>query len=244
MNVNTQIDRFDEFGYAVIENLLSTEEARALYDAFDAFPPASASGGPAKHNERVLLQDRRLFDAIVRPELLDVVRQVIGDDMQLIAFDSLDTPPRSGRDRNWHADIAFWTDSVLTANVAIYLQDMTAETGPLLVIPGSHERQRQPTKDEQFSELEGELPVELEAGSAVIFNAQIWHSGGRNDSDRPRRAIFPYFGHYWIKRMDEFYKRPLPQYILDNDDPLVRQLFGLGLTIESVHGVYDETTYG
>ena len=50
----------------------------------------------------------------------------------------------------------------------------------------------------------------VRAGGAVLFNAQLWHSGGRNDTDRPRRAIFPYFGHYWIKRMDEFYRRPLP----------------------------------
>jgi ectoine hydroxylase-related dioxygenase (phytanoyl-CoA dioxygenase family) len=92
--------------------------------------------------------------------------------------------------------------------------------------------------------VDGEAAVRVRRGTAVVFNAQLWHSGGRNDSDRPRRALFPYFGHYWIKRMDEFYRRPLPDYVVNHQDPLVRQLFGLGLTTESVHGVYDETTYG
>ena len=61
--------------------------------------------------------------------------------------------------------------------------------------------------------------------------------------DQPRRAIFPYFGHYWIKRMDEFYRRPLPEYIVAHDDPLVRQLFGRGIAVASVHGGYDALSY-
>ena len=81
------------------------------------------------------------------------------------------------------------------------------------------------------------------AGGAVLFNAQLWHFGGRNDTDQPRRAIFPYFGHYWIKRMDEFYRRPLPEYIVAHDDPLVRQLFGRGIAVASVHGGYDAVSY-
>jgi ectoine hydroxylase-related dioxygenase (phytanoyl-CoA dioxygenase family) len=128
--------------------------------------------------------------------------------------------------------------------VAIYLQDMTPETGPLLVVPGSHRWRREPSAEEEQAEIEGEIPVAVDAGTAVVFNAQLWHSGGRNESDRPRRAVFPYFGHYWIKRMDEFYRRPLPDYVLEHDDPLVRQLFGLGLATASVHGGYDDESYG
>ncbi len=81
------------------------------------------------------------------------------------------------------------------------------------------------------------------AAVAGSFNAQLWHSGGRNDTDRPRRAIFPYFGHYWIKRMDEFNRRPLPGYIVKHEDPLVRQLFGLGIAVASAHGGYDAVSY-
>jgi hypothetical protein len=43
--------------------------------------------------------------------------------------------------------------------------------------------------------------------------------------------------------MDEFYRQPLPDYILEHEDPLIQQLFGRGLTIESVHGEYDENSY-
>jgi ectoine hydroxylase-related dioxygenase (phytanoyl-CoA dioxygenase family) len=244
MPVNTDIDQFDDVGYVVLPDLLSSEEADELYGAFEDLPPAPRHGPIAKHNERTLLRDGRFFDAITKSELLEAVREIVGDDLQLLALDALETAPHSGRDRNWHADMAFWSDALLTANVAIYLQDMTGDAGPLLVIPGSHRWRRTPEPDEEHAQVDGEVAVRVRRGTAVVFNAQLWHSGGRNDSDRPRRALFPYFGHYWIKRMDEFYRRPLPDYVVNHQDPLVRQLFGLGLTTESVHGVYDETTYG
>jgi hypothetical protein len=48
-----------------------------------------------------------------------------------------------------------------------------------------------------------------------------------------------------MKRMDEFDGTPLPAYITQSEDPLVRQLFGLGLIGTSVHGAaYDARFYG
>jgi hypothetical protein len=43
--------------------------------------------------------------------------------------------------------------------------------------------------------------------------------------------VFAYFGHYWMKRMDEYYRTPLSDRILESDDALIRQLFGLELTL-------------
>jgi hypothetical protein len=43
--------------------------------------------------------------------------------------------------------------------------------------------------------------------------------------------------------MDEFYRRPRPDFIVEHDDPLVRQLFGLGIAVSSVHGGYDAVSY-
>jgi ectoine hydroxylase-related dioxygenase (phytanoyl-CoA dioxygenase family) len=245
MTLNTDAARFAEDGYIVLPEVLDADEARALYAAFDALPGAGRRpSGIAKWNERVLLRDRRFFDAITRPRLLEAITATLGDDLQLLALDALETPAGSGRARAWHPDFAFWSDALLTVNCAIYLQDMTPEAGPLHVIPGSHRWRREPSAEEETSALDGEVAVEVEAGTAVVFNAMLWHSGGRNETARPRRAVFPYFGHYWIKRMDDFYRDPLPDYVLHHEDPVVRQLFGLELAVASVHGGYDARSYG
>jgi ectoine hydroxylase-related dioxygenase (phytanoyl-CoA dioxygenase family) len=248
MSVNLDVASFDDVGYVVVPDVLGADEAADLHAAIGALSSpvdGDPSGPTRKLNERTLLEDRRFFDAMTRPRLLDVVREVLGEDLQLLCLDVLDTPPHAGARRAWHADFAFPTDAVLTVNVGLYLQDMSDEAGPLYVVPGSHRRAGGPTDDQVGEEMADEVAVHVRAGTAVVFNSLLWHTGSRNESDRPRRAIFPYFGHYWIKRMDEFYRTPLPAYVSESDDPLVRQLFGLGLIGTSVHGEgYDADAYG
>ncbi len=234
MQLNEDLHRFGELGYAVIPNLLTCQEAQALHAAFDSFPPVRRirGGAIARHNERTLLSDERFFEALMKPALIESVLCILGDELQLIAYDSADTLPHSGTHRNWHADMSFWTDAVLTVNVGIYLQDMTPEMGPLALLPGSHRWRRNPTEEEAALEYAGEIEGRVPAGTAIMFDAKLWHSAGHNDSERHRRALFPYFGHYWMKRAAELYPRelpPLPKYITERPDPLTRQLFGLGL---------------
>jgi ectoine hydroxylase-related dioxygenase (phytanoyl-CoA dioxygenase family) len=104
---------------------------------------------------------------------------------------------------------------------------MADERGPLYVVPGSHLWNREPSAAEVEAELPGEVKLSLVRGSAVLFHGRLWHTGSRNASAVPRRAIFPYFGLKWIKRMDDFYRSPLPESILGSDDPVLRRLFGL-----------------
>jgi len=244
MDIKELVDQFNDRGYVIIPELLTTSEATELHGALEELaPPHDPAKAIVKHTERALLPNVSFFGVLTKDRLLEVVQGVIGDDFQLLAYDALDTKPNSGLERNWHTDVQFWSDTTLTANVAIYLQDMTPDEGPLLVIPGSHRRGRGPRDDERLAKSAEEVPVSVAAGSAVVFDAQLWHSGGRNASPRPRRVIFPYFGHYWIKRMDEFYRTPLPDYILEHEDPVVQQLFGRRLRGQSVYGGYDENSY-
>lgn len=247
-SLNTDLDRFSDVGYVVIPDLLDSATLSGLHEAFDGLEGGAVTSGGAitKYHERNLLQDERFFDVLTQPRLLEAARSCIGDDVQLLAYDALETRPGMGAFRSWHADFDFFSDPLVTANSAIYLQDMVPERGPLLVIPGSHRWGRQPTAEESGQAHPDEVLVEVPAGTGAIFDAQLWHSGGRNESGQPRRALFPYFGHYWIKRMDDFYKTPLPHYILESDDPAVRQLFGFELAPDapSPHGGYTAATYG
>jgi hypothetical protein len=70
MNINAQVERFDEVGYVVVAELLTRHEADQLYMAFEELPSAytvttlvmGAADAPdggrpiTRRNERVLLQ--------------------------------------------------------------------------------------------------------------------------------------------------------------------------------------------
>ncbi|MBV9947300.1 MAG: phytanoyl-CoA dioxygenase family protein, partial [Myxococcales bacterium] len=71
------------------------------------------------------------------------------------------------------------------------LDDFTAENGATRVVPGTHLLVRpigralgQPTAHHP-----AERVVTGRAGSLLVFNGHLWHSGTRNESRGPRRAV-------------------------------------------------------
>jgi ectoine hydroxylase-related dioxygenase (phytanoyl-CoA dioxygenase family) len=234
MTYNESPSEFSTHGYVVLEHLISPDEADELYAAFADLPlggsPSAVPGAPPgrrQANERALVRDPRFVEVVREPRLLEAVEAALGDDFHLLAYEAIEIPPGGGKDRDWHSDFHFATEAPLVVNTAIYLQDMADAFGPLYVVPESHRWNREPTPDEVESPVPGEVKMSIPRGSAVVFHGRLWHTGSRNAMDAPRRAIFPYFGQRWIKRMDDFYRSPLPDEIATSDDPVLRRLFGL-----------------
>jgi len=71
------------------------------------------------------------------------------------------------------------------------LDDFSAENGATRVVPGSHLIVRPLAKDyaQPLAHHPDEKVVIGRAGDVLIFNAYLWHSGRRNESQGPRRAV-------------------------------------------------------
>lgn len=233
--LNTSGSNFPDVGYVVIPNLLTRAEAHALYEDFSELSLRSsvpdvpgAPSGRRHANERRLVCHERFREPLVRPALTDAVSAALATaDWHLLAYEATEIAPQAGKERDWHCDFHYACDDPLVVNVGIYLLDMTQPGGPLLVIPGSQRRGREPNGDEVAARLPGELPLVLPAGSAVVFHGRLWHTASANSRSEPRRSLFAYFGHDWIRRMDDYYRDPLPPAIVDSADPRMRRLFGL-----------------
>ncbi|MVA76460.1 phytanoyl-CoA dioxygenase family protein [Auraticoccus sp. F435] len=136
--------------------------------------------------------------------VVDVLTAVIGPDVK--AMQSMLFIKSEGRPgQAWHQDEYFipTRDRSLTA-VWIALDDATVENGCLWVLPGSHRRgvlypareQDDPRFDcttEAFDfpyRDEDAVPVEIPAGSAVVFNGYLLHRSLQNSGRRGyRRAL-------------------------------------------------------
>jgi ectoine hydroxylase-related dioxygenase (phytanoyl-CoA dioxygenase family) len=228
---------FEEAGFLVAEGVLRGEllaRVRREAEALCAAEPAEVSR--RIWHERALFRRSVFREILDVPELVEPARQLIGDDVQLLALDLLLVRPGSGG-VGWHRDVTFVCSKTLSINTGIYLQEMTEAAGPLRVVPGSHRWEQRPDQPRGDS-LPEEVRLPVSAGDAVFFDAALWHTGDRNRSSANRLALFPYFGRYWVKRMDNFFTQPLPADLLATRDPMKRQLLGLGLRpgVPSYHG--------
>ena len=210
---------YEENGYIVLENHLGTgvvESIRAeiarleaqaagmtesddMIDLEDSHTPDNPRVRRIKlpHRQSPLFNDLLRSDAILGP-----VRDLIGPDLRLHTTKLNMKLAGFGAAIEWHQDFAFYphtNDDVLA--VAVIIDDMKLENGPLMVYPGSH---RGPILDHHRNGVfaggidmkaanldpADAVPLTGPAGSISIHHARIIHGSAQNRSDIPRRLMF------------------------------------------------------
>lgn len=226
--------QLDQQGFVLCRGVLSPAELTFLRLALDA-QWAAAPVGTGKIGQHTLLADPHLRSLPEHPAVLGRHRSLFGDQVQLLSFDLLRQGPFSSfPERVWHRDFTFPGDYLIAANTILYFDDITEESGPTWVVPGSHRGRGLPPPTRCRQALPGEVAICARAGDAAIINAAVWHSGGRNRGPGQRRAAYLYYGHWWLKQYDRE-RGPLPWPTGDESDPMRRALFGQRMPANDIH---------
>jgi len=178
------------------------------------------------------------LDLLEHRPLLDRLRALFGDELQLLSYDLLYQGPNSqSPPYAWHRDFVFPGDEPLAVNAIVYLDDMTEERGPTTVVPGTHRGVALPPRDKTHEPLPGQVKAYARAGDAVLINSAIWHSGGCNRTGEERRAIYAYFGYWWLKRDNQH--ADIPPQALENANEARLRLLGLQAPVAGDMWMYD-----
>ena len=214
-----QVGFYEENGYLVLENRLDAgmiEAVRAEIARLEQF-----AVGMTESDDRIDLEDShrpddprvrriklphtqsRLFNELLHSDtILAPVRDLIGPDLRLHTTKLNMKSAGYGAAIEWHQDFAFYphtNDDVLA--VALIIDDMKLENGPLMVFPGSHKGPIHDHHDDgvfaggmnmKQSGLDpaDAVPLTGPAGSISIHHARIVHGSAQNLSDSPRRLMF------------------------------------------------------
>jgi len=200
-----QENAFVEDGFVVLDEGLNANDLKALGDAADALAAAKFPGADDKTYQtefagRYLRDPHRQDLSFLTLPLLDyriadTVRSLIGPRIVLRNTSVRVTRPGSGDGTVWHTDFRPHVSPAprlgqppVVISVLIYLDAADADTGPLYVLPRSHEDPRQPEPTD--TDLPGQRVLTLRPGQIVLMNSALWHRGGSNASpDRTRRLL-------------------------------------------------------
>ncbi|GHE79305.1 protein involved in biosynthesis of mitomycin antibiotics/polyketide fumonisin [Amycolatopsis deserti] len=205
-------------GYGILHDALTADEVAGINAEAVRLCRGIAGAADGESDAEVLrrhlcLHHPHKTSALIRRSLahhriLDVLTRVIGPNvkaMQSMLFVKAEGKPG----QPWHQDEFFipTRDRSLTA-VWIALDDATVENGCLWVLPGSHRRgvlypdreQDDPRFDCSIEAYgfphrdEDAVPVEVPAGSAVIFNGYLLHRSLPNSGRHGfRRALVHHY---------------------------------------------------
>jgi ectoine hydroxylase-related dioxygenase (phytanoyl-CoA dioxygenase family) len=110
----------------------------------------------------------------------------------------------------------------LSVNVVWMLDDFTEANGATRVAPRSFLRPDAPEPGRVYpDEVLGTAP----AGTLLAFNSLTWHGGGRNRTDRLRRAFHVHYCRSWVKPQRD-HPRSMDAESLADASPLLIRLLG------------------
>jgi len=171
-----------------------------------------------------LVDDSAFLTLATHPQLLALVRLLVGDYIVLMQQNGVINPPQEGHTQGaYHRDLPyqhFVSSRPLAISALFCIDPFRTETGATMVIPGSHHVERFPSADVAASL---EVSVNAEAGSFVVFDAMLFHRAGDNRSGRLRRAVNNVFSVPIIAQQISLPSALNGRY---SDDPALARLLG------------------
>ena len=198
--IDHAIESLRLLGYAVVDANLTAAELEGISDAFDRAKAASEArfgrerlAASDEHNTiRVPMAYEEAFTSLARNAVvMEICRRLIGDVFILNQQNGVINPPRGERynQGSYHRDLPyqhFVSSRPLAINALFCVDPFMHENGSTFVIPGSHRQEAFPS-DGSVRALEKQ--VAAPAGSFIVLDCMVYHSGGVNTTDKPRRGV-------------------------------------------------------
>lgn len=243
-----QIAALERDGYLVRERLVAgelLEILRRAADELEADALAKQKPGEGKGFGGLFL--RGLIDK--HPVFLEtlfkfapclsVARAVLGPQVQIHATVlRVAYPELANQDVEWHFHQRVvpdpepsWFHRPIVVDNLIYLDDLTLDSGPLVVLPGTHLRNADlPSGD--FSDKPGQVLVTCPAGSCVTSHSSLWHKAlAPQPGGGKRRLLILGYSPVWQKQVDRpsalLREGGLTDALLADADTETRELLGL-----------------
>ncbi len=89
--------------------------------------------------------------------------------------------------QNIHRDIRSFTgDYKVMIQMMVILDDFTLENGATYLLSGSHKLEERPTDEYFYANADRAV---VKKGSIILFDSNVWHATGKNNTNEKRRAL-------------------------------------------------------
>ena len=219
--------KFDDEGFIVFENLISSNEVEEYLNALDPYLKKNIKGrnnfeGLKTNRIYGLLDKSEIFgNMVTNSVVMQFVRDELGESALLSALLAINLMPGETV-QPWHTDDGYVHVEMPHPSFGISafwaLTDTNKENGATELLPGSHKWDK--SKLAKYIKLDdyqsegflghnlSEAPenekevIELSAGSLLLTKGTLIHRGGANNSDAPRLVVTPQYCFGWMRQIE------------------------------------------
>jgi len=186
-----QVASFIINGYIIVEPDLAADYHESIIAALREMPE-----NPGGHIVEALPE---IIGVLEDPKVKGALTSLLGQKYVRDPGGHIHMNPPLTRGQPWHQDERFGrghqdrdVDHIRQLMFMYYPQDVDAEMGPTVLLPGSHRRISSPESMVTLVNLRGQAFSIVKAGSVLLTHYDIWHAATGNKSDRVRYMIkFP-----------------------------------------------------
>ena len=199
---NEQLAFFDTFGYLIVRQAFSQDEATEISQEFDRVLERDRQGHPSAGTKRRVLygffeKSPLLMGLLDDDRIYEAAGQLLGPGFSwMVSEGNLFV----GNTR-WHPDSTRLDFAPL--KITMYLDPLTRDTGGLRVIPGSHRQpfyddltasrtHGHPHMDDKFGVSESQVPstpLDSQPGDLIFLNMILWHAAFGGEPGRRQLSV-------------------------------------------------------
>ncbi|MGW2518937.1 phytanoyl-CoA dioxygenase family protein [Streptomyces sp. NPDC001617] len=181
---SAQVARFVAHGFLRLDGVVPREFNEEAPGVFAAGLPSVPYGTPVRKAFPEGSFARRLLEL---PAVAGALESLVGPDPTVDHHHVHTREPREGSAQPLHADALIDVrPDAFDVQLMYYPQEVTADMGGTLIVPGSHLRRTNESDTGRYQNLRGQTRLTCPAGTVLLLHHGIWHGGRRNDSDTVR----------------------------------------------------------
>lgn len=235
-------------GYTLIPDFLSTERLEQVKNQFDRLLGANKGRNDfeGEHTERIytlVARDPVFADIAEDPTIMTLCDALFMPNYLLTASQAIAISPGE-TPQPWHTDDSFYPiprpRPMISLSTIVAVDDFTAANGGTEIVPGSNL-----WGDEELggnyagpggaidASFERKLktqsmPVEISAGTCIVFAGTLLHRGGGNNSQGIRRAFSNQYCQPWARPQENFFLGIPPEKVAAMS-PKIQSLLGYSI---------------
>jgi ectoine hydroxylase-related dioxygenase (phytanoyl-CoA dioxygenase family) len=253
LGLEANVAELEAYGFTVVRDALTREETdyfrgRIIEITEERIGKSLDLENETEYTEMsfipyLLYKDKTFKKSVVNPRTLTLITYLLGKRCILSSLGCHLKGP-GGKGLQLHSDTGNGVPDPFppysqVANCNYALTDYTEEGGSLAMVPGSHRMARQPTAWENGltgnERYEHVIPVEVPAGSAIVWHGNTWHGSFPRTKPGLRVNLSNFYCREYIQPQED-YRNTVPADFLEQGDDRLARLLGADL----VHGWTEE----
>lgn len=221
-----QVEFFMENGYYVVKKALNPDHVQQIIEVVNTI----SEGIKGREIPDIIDRDEIFHPLLVHPPTFHLIKALMGPKIQMESVNATRVKGGSGLPVGWHVDSHPYPDPLpplwyfpVSVNCVYYLDDITTEKGPLMVLPKSHLSGQNPLVQDS---IPGEVEVCAESGDAVVFHGALWHAAKPNFSNDERRALYFNYIQCFCKQRENNFQGEISKRLRESGPFFKQQLLG------------------